>query len=70
MDVLALQGYGRLVKTDAIIIKIGEEIKHKFLICMHAMSTTGNKSNKFSSYNDLKVELTYNVKMQPVGLFI
>ena len=38
--------------------KIGEEIKHKFPICMHAMSATLVRSNKFSSYNDLKVDLT------------
>ena len=49
--------------------KIGDEIKHQFPICMHAMSAT-DRSNKFSSYDDLKVELAYNVKIQPVGLFI
>ena len=26
--------------------------------------------NKFSIYNDLKIELTYKIKIQPVGLFI
>ena len=36
---------------------------------MYAMSASSEK-HIVSSYNDLKVELTYKIKIQPVGLFI
>ena len=50
--------------------KIGEEIKHISFryACMQCLLHV--RSNKFSIYNDLKVELTYKIKVQPVGLFI
>ena len=50
--------------------RIGEEIKHISFryACMQCLLQV--RSNKFSIYIDLKVELTYKIKIQPVGLFI
>ena len=47
--------------------KLGEEIKHISFpyACMQCLLHV--RSNKFSIYNDLKVEPTYKIKVQPVG---
>ena len=37
---------------------------------MHIMQRLLQVRSIVSSYNDLKVELTYKIKIQPVGLFI
>ena len=50
--------------------KRGEEIKHISFRYARMQCLLHVGSNKFSIYNDLKVELTYKIKVQPVGMFI
>ena len=57
--------YGRLVKTN---VKYNR--RHSISFRYACMQCLLQVRSIVSSYNDLKVELTYKIKIQPVDLFI